>query len=263
MALIYRVLETKEEFYEASIAQKEIFDLNDIDVISPHTMALYCKKIPPMGTVIAAFDDQTICGLTVALPAGEKNAWYSPMIGVKPQYQNLGIGIKLLTCLKDEAIKHDINAIYGTYHIFDHNLALMYYSRFGFYGIFLEKNKTLQGDDSILIKWPITDERFLLREKRKITNTQLIKQYSDIEEITEKKQPLDNLLKIKLPPKEILNPANNNLEKIKSIKEKQQKIYEKYINHLNYRIIECLRQKTDQHKEYFYVLEKQIKDSFK
>lgn len=110
-----RPLSTHKELREAVKLQQEIWGFEEIDLI-PLRMFVVATKIG--GQVLGAFDDKRMIAFLVAIPGvrpGGKSYLHSHMLGVLPEYRNLGIGRKLKLAQRDEALERGIDLIEWTF----------------------------------------------------------------------------------------------------------------------------------------------------
>jgi predicted GNAT superfamily acetyltransferase len=99
------VLSTQDEFRQAVALQKTIWGFDDIDVL-PVRLFVVANKIGGMS--FGAFIEGRMVGFCLAIPGlkpGAKGFLHSHMLGVLPEYNNLGLGraMKLAQCAESRA----------------------------------------------------------------------------------------------------------------------------------------------------------------
>ena len=110
-----RQLFTNLEFAEAVGLQKAIWGFEDIELL-PVRLFVVANKVG--GHAIGAYDGDRMVGFCLAIPglkAGGKSYLHSHMLGVLPEYNDLGIGRKLKLRQRDDAIERGIDLIEWTF----------------------------------------------------------------------------------------------------------------------------------------------------
>ena len=164
-SIIYKTIEDLEEIKEVVILQSEIWSA---DVVSPLPQLL--ASIHHGGIIIGAFFENKLVGFCYGF-AGFKNGEHyliSHMAGVRPQYQNYGVGYQLKLKQREWAIAYGYQKIVWTYDPLEvrngyFNLCKLgaysrkYYS--SYYGDMQDKlNKDLP-TDRLFIEWDICSSR--------------------------------------------------------------------------------------------------------
>jgi predicted GNAT superfamily acetyltransferase len=108
-------LATEEQFRELVQVQKTIWGFEDIDLL-PVRFFVVASKIG--GQVFGAYDAGKLAAFCLAIPGlkpGGKPYLHSHMLGVMPEYRNLGLGRRLKMRQKEDAIARGIDLIEWTF----------------------------------------------------------------------------------------------------------------------------------------------------
>jgi len=114
-AIAVRPLTTQPEFEGAVELQKQIWGFNDIELL-PMRLFIVATKVG--GQVFGAFDGPQMVGFCLAIPglkAGGHSYLHSHMLGVKPEYRDLGIGRRLKLKQREDALARGIQLIEWTF----------------------------------------------------------------------------------------------------------------------------------------------------
>ena len=116
-AVTYRIefLHGIEQLRQCLDIQKAAWGYQDADLL-PLRSLVVCTKIG--GQVFGAVDDsEKVLGFLNAIPGYRDSRIYlhSQMMGVRPEYQNLGIGKRLKLAQREEALTRGINRIEWTF----------------------------------------------------------------------------------------------------------------------------------------------------
>lgn len=115
MAISIRPLTDREHLKAVVRLQRQIWGFEDIDLI-PLRLFVVASKIG--GQVYGAFDGEQLIGFCMAIPGlkpGGKTYLHSHMLGVLPEYRNLGLGRKLKLTQRDDALARGIDLIEWTF----------------------------------------------------------------------------------------------------------------------------------------------------
>jgi predicted GNAT superfamily acetyltransferase len=110
-----RALITHEEFAEAVRLQQRIWGFEDIELL-PVRLFVVATRVG--GQAIGAFDGERMIGFCVAIPGlkpGGQPYLHSHMLGVLPEYRNLGIGRLLKLAQRQDALARGIELIEWTF----------------------------------------------------------------------------------------------------------------------------------------------------
>ena len=110
-----RKLMQLEEFRSAVQLQKVIWGFDDIDLL-PLRFFVVASRVG--GQVLGAFDGETMIGFCLGIPGVKPDGHaylHSHMLGVLPEYHNLGIGRRLKLQQRDDALSRGIPLIEWTF----------------------------------------------------------------------------------------------------------------------------------------------------
>ena len=110
-----RKLTGLEEFRTAVHLQKVIWGFADIDLL-PLRFFVVASRVG--GQVLGAFDGETMIGFCLGIPGIKPSGHpylHSHMLGVLPEYHNLGIGRRLKLRQRDDALARNIPLIEWTF----------------------------------------------------------------------------------------------------------------------------------------------------
>ncbi len=110
-----RELQQRAEFEEAVELQRRIWGFSDLETI-PVRFFVVATKIG--GQVFGAFDGNQMVAFLLAVPGIKKGGMHylhSHMLGVLPEYRDLGLGRKLKLLQRDHAISSGIQLIEWTF----------------------------------------------------------------------------------------------------------------------------------------------------
>jgi len=109
-----RGLKGLDELNEAVRLQKEIWGFADIELL-PLRLFVVAQKVG--GQTLGAFDGARMVGFLLAIPGLKQEAMYlhSHMMGVLPEYRNLGVGRRLKLAQREEALSRGIRLVEWTF----------------------------------------------------------------------------------------------------------------------------------------------------
>lgn len=110
-----RALSDRREFQDAVILQKRIWGFDDIELL-PVRLFVVASKIG--GQVLGAYDDGHMVGFCLAIPGmkpGGRSYLHSHMLGVLPEYHDLGIGRMLKLRQREDALQRGVELIEWTF----------------------------------------------------------------------------------------------------------------------------------------------------
>jgi predicted GNAT superfamily acetyltransferase len=147
--------------------QKEVWGIPDLDVV-PLTQLVAAKEAG--GTLIGAFDDETLVGFVYGFPSFEfgKHAHHSHMLAVKPAYRNLDLGRRLKLAQRDHVIAQGIDLITWTFDPLQSLNAHFNFNKLGvvadrylpdFYGDEPASFLHQTGTDRLWVSWLISTQR--------------------------------------------------------------------------------------------------------
>jgi predicted GNAT superfamily acetyltransferase len=125
-----RPCEGHDELAACVQLQIDVWGYGDRDVV-PRRVFVVGQKIG--GQVIGAFDQQTLVGFAMALPAFSPEGPYlhSHMLAVNPAYRNQGIGRRLKVFQREEALARNINRMEWTFDPLEIKNAFLNISKLG------------------------------------------------------------------------------------------------------------------------------------
>ena len=147
--------------------QKEVWGIPDLDVV-PLTQLVAAKEAG--GTLIGAFDDETLVGFVYGFPSFEfgKHAHHSHMLAVKPAYRNLDLGRRLKLAQREKVIAQGIELVTWTFDPLQSLNAHFNFNKLGvvadrylpdFYGDEPASFLHQTGTDRLWVSWLISTER--------------------------------------------------------------------------------------------------------
>jgi len=147
--------------------QKEVWGIPDLDVV-PLTQLVAAKEAG--GTLIGAFDDETLVGFVYGFPSFEfgRHAHHSHMLAVKPEYRNLDLGRRLKLAQREHVIAQGIDLITWTFDPLQSLNAHFNFNKLGvvadrylpdFYGDEPASFLHQTGTDRLWVSWLISTER--------------------------------------------------------------------------------------------------------
>lgn len=109
-----RGLKGLDELNEAVRLQKEIWGFADIELL-PLRLFVVAQKVG--GQTLGAFDGARMVGFLLAIPGLRQGTMYlhSHMMGVLPEYRNLGVGRRLKLAQREEALGRGIRLVEWTF----------------------------------------------------------------------------------------------------------------------------------------------------
>ncbi|MBV8549686.1 MAG: GNAT family N-acetyltransferase [Acidobacteriaceae bacterium] len=110
-----RQLSALSEFAEAVRLQREIWGFDDVELL-PRRLFVVASKIG--GQVLGAFDGAKMAAFCLCIPGlkpGGKYYLHSHMLGVLPEYRNLGLGRMMKLKQREYALRSDVDLIEWTF----------------------------------------------------------------------------------------------------------------------------------------------------
>ena len=129
MSLTYRRLETREEYETALEVQKNVWGMEDIEILPVHFMIAYRDY----GEQWGAFDYNKMVSILLSYPCGDSH-YLMHMLGTIPEYRGKGIGEKLMKHVKQRLIERGQNFLVWTYDPLDFANAHLYHNKIGSIG---------------------------------------------------------------------------------------------------------------------------------
>ena len=264
MKIEYRKLASQDDFSQCIDLQRSIFGLSDIDIVSPLILQLIARENPSMGILLGAFkiteEKQELIGFIISMATSLERSLYGTVIGVKTQYLNKGYGLYLILKLREEALKNNLEYLFGVYEPLDKNLAHLYINHLGFIGTHYQEdiyylNGTNKKDhvptDKILFKW---DFKSLSKDDKIKNNSREWLQLYPI--ATSDNMPDSPHVLVEIPYNFDLMKKED-IKKAMYWRQRTKEIFTHYINHRNYIIYDYLTSRENQIKKSFYLLKAQ------
>ena len=113
--LDYKALSNRQQFEEAVLLQKRIWGFEDIELL-PVRLFVVATKVG--GQVFGAYDGGRMIAFCLAIPGikpGGKYYLHSHMLGVLPEYRNLGVGRRLKLMQREDALARGIELLEWTF----------------------------------------------------------------------------------------------------------------------------------------------------
>ena len=111
----YKALSSRQQFEEAVLLQKRIWGFEDIELL-PVRLFVVATKVG--GQVFGAYDGGRMIAFCLAIPGIKPGGQYylhSHMLGVLPEYRNLGVGRRLKLMQRDDALARGIELMEWTF----------------------------------------------------------------------------------------------------------------------------------------------------
>ena len=167
VTITIRQIDDVAEMRAVEDLQKEVWGIPDLDVV-PLTQLVAAKEAG--GTLIGAFDDETLVGFVYGFPSFEfgKHAHHSHMLAVKPAYRNLDLGRRLKLAQRDHVIAQGIDLITWTFDPLQSLNAHFNFNKLGvvadrylpdFYGDEPASFLHQTGTDRLWVSWLISTQR--------------------------------------------------------------------------------------------------------
>jgi len=146
--------------------QKEVWGIPDIDVV-PLTQLVAAKEAG--GTLIGAFDGETLVGFVYGFPSfeGGQPAHHSHMLAVKSDYRNLDLGRRLKLAQREYVAAQGIELITWTFDPLQSLNAYFNFNKLGvvadkylpdFYGVEASSFLHQTGTDRLWVSWWLSRE---------------------------------------------------------------------------------------------------------
>ena len=167
VTITIRQIDDVAEMRAVEDLQKEVWGIPDLDVV-PLTQLVAAKEAG--GTLIGAFDDETLVGFVYGFPSFEfgRHAHHSHMLAVKPAYRNLDLGRRLKLAQRDHVIAQGIDLITWTFDPLQSLNAHFNFNKLGvvadrylpdFYGDEPASFLHQTGTDRLWVSWLISTQR--------------------------------------------------------------------------------------------------------
>ena len=161
-----RAVDDVREMRAIEELQKEVWGIPDIDVV-PLTQLVAAKEAG--GTLIGAFDGETLVGFVYGFPSFEHRqpAHHSHMLAVKSDYRNLDLGRRLKLAQREYVLAQGIGLITWTFDPLQSLNAYFNFNKLGvvadkylpdFYGVEASSFLHQTGTDRLWVSWWLSKE---------------------------------------------------------------------------------------------------------
>ena len=127
--MIYKRLETKEEYEAALEVQKRVWSMDDIETLPVHFMIAYREYGEQWGT----FDGDKLVAILLSYPS-EEGSYLMHMLGTVPEYRGKGVGEKLMQHVRVRLMDRGQKFLTWTYDPLDFANAHLYHNKIGAVG---------------------------------------------------------------------------------------------------------------------------------
>jgi chorismate synthase len=167
--IVYRTLNTIEEFSQVARLEAEIWEMPQEEADSPYIMQAITHN---GGVVIGAEIDGRLIGFALALPGRRGDSWllWSHATGVVKAYQGQGIGFALKQAQRDWALAHGYSIIAWTFDPMQRGNANFNIRKLGatvhtyfvnHYGVMTDGINAGMPSDRVEAVWRLQDERVI------------------------------------------------------------------------------------------------------
>lgn len=259
--IIYREFVNESDFCQCTHLQKEIFHLSDTHIISPLFLKLIARNSPPIGISMGVFstsdEKEELLGFIIGFSTLIEKSIHVVMLGVKPELKNSIYGYKLLVNFREAAIKRDLATMFCVYEPLESNLARLYMSMKGTYGIAYQiesSNENCLVEDKLMVKWDLkTDSNQENCAQKLIKELIANPELCPIADSLHRPKDVRVLAEI---PENYQALKEENLQEAINWRKNTREILSIYLNQKKYQIIDCITIKTNNQKKSYYLLER-------
>lgn len=126
-----RELKGAHEIEELIRLQERVYGLSAKDVMSPITLTSMTQEHCKTGWILGAFDRDEMVAFCIGLATIRPGEVYGHMLGVSPEYRDMGIGSSLLSASFDVYRRDGMRRVWWTYEPLEARNACLYLNRFG------------------------------------------------------------------------------------------------------------------------------------
>jgi predicted GNAT superfamily acetyltransferase len=264
----YREFNCEEDFIQCVDLQKRIFNLSDIDVISPSILKLIARNDPPIGISLGLFtstpEKNELIGFVIGFATFLTKSLYVVLMGTKPEYQNKIYTYRLMIKLREIALSRNIESLYGIFDPLDVRIARFDVGRLGSIPFKYEIDKYLSPDvacpkqipnDKLISLWELNSKKSIDKMNGSINlkTENIIKNYPIV---TNKHMP-DSLKVLMEIPENFIQLKKDSSKSALQWRISTREILAEYINNRNYIISNCHSLKINKERKTYYLLEKQ------
>lgn len=168
-----RPLRTHAEFMDAEQLQRDVWDFPDREIIPLNELVVAQRT---GGYVFGAFEGRKMAGFAFGVAAlkGLTPYHYSRMLGVRPRWQNTGIGVRMKWHQREVVLERGLNLIRWTFDPLQGRNARLNVSKLGviardyvvnIYGGSESRFNRGVGSDRFVVEWWIRSPRVMARRR--------------------------------------------------------------------------------------------------
>lgn len=110
--ILYRHVTEVSDIQQIPLLERQVWGMTDVDCIPP---SLLTSFVHIGGSILGAFDGETLVGVSVGIPTVDRNRLWSYMTAVHREYQSLGIGLRLKQEQRQLAAEQNYTVIAWTF----------------------------------------------------------------------------------------------------------------------------------------------------
>lgn len=263
MRIAYQELISQDDFNQCIEMQRSLFNMSDVDIISPLILQLIARENPPMGIMLGAFnmcdEKKELIGFILSMATFKEKSIYGMMMGVKPEYQSQGHGLTLFLKLREIAIHKNIDYFYGVFEPLEKKLGHLYIHRLGFTGTHYQESvysqftndKNYVSPDKVLLKWDLS--ACSSQDGTRNNSNELLRLYPIATKVNKPDSPFV-LVEI---PNDFNLMKKEDIPAAKHWRSYTKDIFIYYLNQRNYIVCDCLTFEDNLNKRSFYLLKAQ------
>jgi predicted GNAT superfamily acetyltransferase len=262
--IVYQELVSPDDFSQCIELQRSLFNLSDLDVVSPLILQLIARENPPMGIMFGAFNvsdsKKELIGFIISMATLQEKSAYIAMMGVEPRYRNQNHGLNLFLKLREAAIKRNIDYMFGVFEPLEKSLAHLFFNHLCFQGIHYHESVFYQNNirekdevptDKILFKWDLKAFSTYDREKNSSKESSCLYPIATTED-----KPNSPYVLVEIP-KDFNRLKKEDVISAAHWRRCTKEILTHYINHHNYIVHDCVTFEENLNKKSFYLLKAQ------
>ena len=263
MEVIIKELNNFVQFEEIARLQKEIWHLDERDIISTITLKALTMQYPIMGLVLGAYSNEKMVGFVVCLPTREAQTLYGLIMGILPEFQNTEVGNKLGIKVLEKCLKQGVNKICWTYDPLESLHAHLYLNKWGAVVVKYEQNYYQLSDkqsnkvpmDRFIVDCSMVSNRVIERINQKVVPPSVLEAKKLYPVATADFMPTEKAVLVEIPSN-FNQLLKSHLQQAIDYRLKTRKIFEEYINGRSYFITKMYSEEINGVRHSFYLLEK-------
>jgi predicted GNAT superfamily acetyltransferase len=163
-----KILSEISEFHELLSIQKDVWGVDDIDVVPVHTFKAVSAFLGPKALILGYFVDEKISGYLLAFPTSDPKEVFGAMIGVARNCQRKGIGYKLNLEFRKRMLAQGVDKISWTFDPLESVNGNLYIAKLGgiithhlmdYYGTVNSRMHSGLPTDRFKVEWNIREKR--------------------------------------------------------------------------------------------------------